>query len=112
MEVCKAIKNSGFEDEISEIVSGGALGVDKLGEKFAKKFDIPLKIMLANWKKYDKMAGMIRNREMAEYGDALILCWDGLSRGSANMLEEAKKKDLKIYVHKYALPEIQIEQMS
>lgn len=101
LEVCKAIKNSGFENEITEIVSGGALGVDQLGEKFAKKFDIPLKVFLADWEKYGKSAGIIRNKEMAKYGDALIaVSWNN-SRGTANMIEEAKKAGLKVYVHIY-----------
>lgn len=101
LEVCRAIKESGFSEEITEIVSGGALGVDKLGEKFAYKFDIPLKIFLADWKKYDKAAGMIRNKEMAKYGDAAIVIWDGKSNGSRNMIEEAKKAKLKVYIHIY-----------
>jgi len=96
--VLNAIKESGFADEITEVVSGGALGVDKLGEKFAHKFDIPLKIFLADWKKYDKAAGPIRNREMSEYADALIAVWNGKSRGTANMIEEAKKRNLKMFV--------------
>lgn len=100
LKVCEAIKESGFSDQITEIVSGGALGVDKLGEKFAKKFSIPLKIFLADWKKYDKAAGPIRNREMANYSDALIAIWDGFSNGTANMIEEAKKRDLKIFIYK------------
>lgn len=101
--VCKAIQESGFSDEISEIVSGGALGVDKLGEKFAAKFDIPVKIFLANWKKYDKVAGMVRNKEMADYGDALIAIWDGESRGTFNMIQEAEKRNLKVFKYIYKL---------
>jgi 3-keto-L-gulonate-6-phosphate decarboxylase len=99
--VCDAISQSGFGDEITEIVSGGALGVDQLGEKFAHKFDIPMKQFLADWKQYDKAAGMIRNREMAEYSQALIAVYDGSSKGTANMIEEAKKRNLKVYVHLY-----------
>jgi hypothetical protein len=45
----------------------------------------------AKWDKYGKAAGPLRNREMAAYADALILVWDGKSRGSANMLAEAKR---------------------
>lgn len=99
--VYEAISNSGFSDEISEIVSGGARGVDQLGERFGKKFDVPVKIFLANWEKYGRMAGIMRNREMAEYANALIAIWDGQSRGTANMIEEAKKRNLKVYVYIY-----------
>ena len=97
--VCDAILNSGFSDEITEIVSGGALGVDQLGEKFASKFGVPIKKFLPDWKRYDRAAGTIRNREMAEYADSLIAVWDGKSSGTKNMIEEAKKRNLKVYTH-------------
>lgn len=57
---------------IAEIVSGGALGADKLGELYAKNNNIPLKKFPAKWDLYGKSAGYRRNAEMAEYGDALI----------------------------------------
>lgn len=69
----------------SEIVSGGASGTDYYAEQFADKFGYNKKIFKANWNKYNKAAGPIRNQEMAEYADALLLIWDGNSRGSANM---------------------------
>lgn len=45
--------------------------------------------------------GHIRNAEMADNADALIAYWDGESRGTKNMIETAKTKGLKVYVHKY-----------
>lgn len=80
-----------------EIVSGTASGVDKLGEKYAKDWSIKLKKFPADWGKYGKRAGYLRNKQMAEYADALILIWDGKSRGSQMMLELAKQYKLKIY---------------
>ena len=80
-----------------EIVSGTANGVDKIGEKYAKQWLIELKKFPADWDKYGKRAGYLRNKQMAEYADALILIWDGKSRGSQMMLELAKQYKLKIY---------------
>lgn len=97
--VISALDSCEFKNEITEVVSGGATGVDQLGELLAKKIGIPTRIFLANWEKYGKVVGMIRNREMAEYADALIAVYDGVSRGTKNMIEEAKKKDLKIYIY-------------
>lgn len=70
----------------TEIVSGGAKGVDELGERWAKQMGIPVKRFDADWDTYRKAAGPKRNRQMAEYADALLLVWDGTSRGSWNML--------------------------
>lgn len=83
----RAVKNSGFV--ISEVVCGMARGADTFGMKWAYEQSprIPVKKFPANWDEYGKRAGPIRNREMAEYADALIVfIWDG-SRGSANMLK-------------------------
>lgn len=97
-ELEKAIVDSGLE--ISFVISGNASGVDKMGERWAREHARSLSglwIFKADWEKYGKRAGHIRNKEMSEVADALILLWDGYSRGSANMLEIAKAKKLFIY---------------
>jgi len=80
--------------EIEEVVCGGATGADTLGKLWARLNKVPVKMFEANWGTYGKNAGPIRNREMAFYADALILLWDGESRGSANMLKQAEKYGL------------------
>lgn len=98
IETCDAIKSCPWFADISEFVSGGALGVDSSGEWFAKhETRIPVKVFKADWDKHGKAAGPIRNAEMADYADALILVWDGTSSGSKNMLVTAQKKGLKIH---------------
>ena len=51
----------------------------------------------AEWTIHGKAAGPIRNRKMAEYGDALLLIWDGTSKGSSNMKIEMEKRNKPIY---------------
>ena len=55
-----------------EIVSGGALGADLLGERYAIEHDYPIKRFPANWKMRGRNAAEIRNRQMAIYADVLI----------------------------------------
>jgi len=84
--VFNAINQSSFQ--ISELVCGMAIGVDLLGKQYADHGDIPVKefeVSKKDWDRYGKAAGSIRNRRMAEYAEALILIWDGKSKGSANM---------------------------
>lgn len=95
--VCQAIKESEFD--ITELVSGGASGVDRLGERYAKEIKIPLKLFPADWTKHGKKAGPIRNAEMANYSDALIAVWDGCSKGTGNMIDQAKQKGLETYIY-------------
>ncbi len=85
--------------EITEVVCGGAAGVDSIGAKLARERNIPVKMFPADWNKYGKSAGPRRNREMAEYAQALVAVWDGLSRGTKNMIEEAQGRGLQVYVH-------------
>jgi hypothetical protein len=81
-----------------EVVSGTASGADKLGEIYAREVNYSIKKFPANWDLHGKSAGMKRNYEMACYADALICFWDGKSRGTANMIEVAKKRGLKVKV--------------
>jgi hypothetical protein len=94
-----AVANSQFT--ITEVVSGGASGVDALGEKYARDFKIPLKVFRADWNTYGKAAGPMRNKEMALYADALIALWDGKSKGTKNMIDQATVRGLEVYVLQY-----------
>lgn len=81
------------------IISGAAKGADALGEQWALENSVPIKQFKPDWIKYGKAAGPIRNRGMAESADALIVLWDGKSSGTKNMIETARKLELKVYVH-------------
>ncbi|MCD0459157.1 SLOG family protein [Roseiconus lacunae] len=76
-----------FADEISEIVCGGATGADECGKQWAIRNSVPVKMFKADWKTYGKAAGPIRNGQMAEYADALILFPGG--RGTDSMHQRA-----------------------
>jgi len=73
--------------EIDEIVSGTARGTDTLGAKWGRKNGIPVKEFPADWHKYGKSAGIIRNKEMGNYADWLIAFWDRKSKGTKHMME-------------------------
>lgn len=81
-----------------EIVSGNANGADKLGEVYAKEQGYSIKQFLPNWDDYGKKAGIIRNEEMANYADHLIVFWNGISKGTKHMIDVAEKKCLGINV--------------
>lgn len=92
-----AILESGFD--ITEIVSGGARGVDTMGELTAEFLGIPCSRFPADWKTHGRhRAGPIRNRQMADYAEALIAIWDGESSGTKDMIEVAVKKGLRVHV--------------
>lgn len=83
-EKIRTLSKQGIDD--IEIVSGGAIGADKLGELFAKKWALGLKVFPADWGMHGKSAGAIRNMQMAKYCDEAVVFWDGKSKGSHNMI--------------------------
>lgn len=92
--------------DITEVVSGGAYGVDQLGERWAHFNQIPLAIHSADWDTYGKAAGPIRNKNMAQNADALIAIQTNSSRGTQNMIEEAKMAGLSTYVFRFEIQAI------
>lgn len=84
--------------EITEVVCGLAVGVDLLGERWAITNNIPIKYMPAKWNVYGKKAGIVRNKEMADYADAAIVLWDTKSPGAKNMIHEMQKRMKPVYI--------------
>jgi hypothetical protein len=93
--VKNAIESSGFK--ISRVVCGKAKGVDSLGERWAKENGVQVDYYPADWDAHGKKAGFLRNQQMAENAESLILVWDGKSLGSRLMLDLAVKKRLLIH---------------
>lgn len=99
----RAVKLSGFEEKITEIVSGTARGADRLGEQWAAARGVPIKKFPANWARDGKVAGFLRNMDMAEYADALIAVWDGVSRGTQHMIDAMLEENKQTYIYKVDL---------
>lgn len=99
----------------TEVVCGEASGADSFGKNWAKLHNVPLVSFPAKWndlsyqdaiiktnsfgKKYDAKAGIRRNHQMGDYADALIAVWDGVSRGTKDMIDYSNKKNLKVFVY-------------
>ncbi len=91
---------SRVNDEII-VVCGKARGADTLGELYAQERGYTVQYFPADWERYGKSAGHVRNTEMAKNADALVAFWDGSSRGTKNMIEIAQKHGLKIRIKRY-----------
>lgn len=94
-KVCNHMLSKTDQSSIT-VVSGGARGVDKMGESYAKEHGIECIVMNAEWDKYGKSAGYLRNQAMANISTHLIAFWDGKSRGTKHMIDIAKKDGLTI----------------
>lgn len=93
------LQNLRLEDIV--IVSGHASGADSLRERYAQERGFQLETYPADWQAHGRAAGPIRNAKMANVAHALIAFWDGKSRGTKNMIETARKYNLKVAVVRY-----------
>ena len=89
-----------FQDEIPEVISGGALGADSLAERWADYFGCKKTIIKPDWDKHGKSAGMIRNKKMIDLNpDFVIAFWDGKSAGTKNTISLAKQNKIATIIY-------------
>lgn len=105
----QTIKEAGWD--IEEIVSGTCRGVDVMGENWGKTNGLAVKQFPADWLQYGRTAGELRNRDMANYADGLILLWDGKSPGASCMLREANKAGIKVHSQIYGVDMSDLEEL-
>ena len=100
--VCAAIEagQRQWYKPITEVLSGTARGVDQLGERWAEENKVPCQKFSAEWDAYGKSAGYRRNLQMLEVAQAVIACWDGFSRGTRHLIDEAHLRGLPVFVYR------------
>ena len=98
---CLLLLKNKMEQCDVQVVCGCARGADTLGKQFAEELGLKVLEYPADWDKYGKRAGYIRNEEMAKISNALIAFWDGESRGTKHMIDLAKKYKLDIRIINY-----------
>jgi hypothetical protein len=79
-----------YRGDISSIVSGGAKGADKIAEKFASEYNIPMQIFKPDWS-IGRHAGFLRNTEIINNSDIVIAFWNGTSTGTKDSINKAYK---------------------
>ena len=77
--------------DVDTIISGGAGGIDSLAERYADMHRLSKYILRPRYKFYGRGAPLKRNEEMVEMADAVLIVWDGRSKGTRYTLEYSKK---------------------
>lgn len=81
------------EKRPAEVVSGGAKGVDTAAERWANKNGVPFKKFPADWNKYGKGAGFVRNQQIVDYANCVVAFQYNKSNGTADTITKALKAE-------------------
>lgn len=87
-------------ESVTELVSGGARGIDSCAKAYALKNNIPIKEFLPDYDSFGKRAPLIRNIDIIKYADIVLAFWDGESRGTKFVIDNCKKlgKECKVFL--------------
>ena len=86
-------------ENTTEIVSGGAKGVDTSAREYALAHGIKLTEFLPDYRRYGRAAPLVRNREIVAYADQVLAFWDGKSPGTKYVIDQCKKQKKTVTVH-------------
>lgn len=86
---------------VYSVVSGGAKGADSLAERFAEEYGLNIIVFPADWKRYGRGAGIIRNKEIISKSDIVFAFWDGKSKGTKSSIDLAKKQNKQLTIIYY-----------
>ena len=85
---------------VTEIVSGGAKGIDTCAKEYACREGLKLTEFLPDYQRYGRGAPLQRNLEIIDYADEVIAFWDGQSRGTRFVIEECRKQGKKVIIYR------------
>ena len=87
---------------VTEIVSGGAAGIDTCAREYAVANGIKITEFLPDYARYGRGAPIRRNLQIIDHADMVLAFWDGSSRGTKHVIDICRKKNknLKIFIVK------------
>ena len=87
-------------EDTTEIVSGGARGIDTCARNYAQLHGLKLTEFLPEYDKYGRGAPLRRNITIIEYSDLVLAFWDGRSRGTKYVIDNCKKQNTPVVVYR------------
>ena len=87
-------------DDYSEVISGGATGIDTLAEQCANENNLDFCANLPQYEVYGgKYAPIERDKDMVNAADKVVAFWDGQSKGTLFTIRYAKEMGVPVVVH-------------
>ena len=86
--------------KVSRVITGGATGIDSCAYFYAKRNNIPVSVIVPDYKKFEKLAPILRNKRIVDLCDSLVAVWDGVSKGTKTAINFAisAKKPVIIFI--------------
>ena len=86
-------------EDTTEIVSGGAKGVDSCAKEYALAHNIKLTEFLPEYKKFGRAAPLKRNLQIIEYSDIVLAFWNGTSKGTKYVIDNCNKMGVEVRIY-------------
>ena len=86
-------------EETTEIISGGARGVDASAKDYALQHGLKLTEYLPEYARYGRAAPLKRNITIIENADLVLAFWDGASRGTKYVIDNCKKRNIPVKIY-------------
>lgn len=83
-------------EDVTEIISGGAKGMDSCARAYAREHGIRLTEFLPDYRRYGRGAPLRRNLTILEHADLVLAFWDGQSRGTKHVIDNAKRMGVEV----------------
>lgn len=89
-------------ENVTEIISGGAKGIDTCAKNYAHSRNLKLTEFLPEYDKYGRGAPLKRNIQIINYADLVVAFWDGKSHGTKFVIDKCRmmNKQIKIFIKK------------
>ena len=92
---------------VTEIVSGGARGVDTCARDYALRYGLKLTEFLPEYGRFGRGAPLLRNIAIIENADLVLAFWDGRSKGTKFVIDYCNKHNIPVVVHRFTTgPEV------
>lgn len=93
-----------YAERVTEVISGGAAGVDTLAREWAHRHGKPLREMRPNYQRHGAQAPLVRNRQIVAAADEVFILWDGSSKGTAHTKRVAEQLGKPVHERQVAAP--------
>ena len=88
-------------ENVSEIISGGAKGVDTCAEEYANKKGIKVTVIKPEYSRYGRGAPIIRNKTIVDLCDVALIFWNGTSKGTKSVIDYCEKTGKKYNLYTF-----------